>query len=57
MKEPEFLDFLLTNKEINFVNLAMDHYIDEDIRIDSKQVHCNYLKDLYEEEKKPDLNS
>ncbi|MEI6672702.1 MAG: hypothetical protein WCL02_05215 [bacterium] len=55
MGEPEFLDFLLRNKELNLVNLAMDHYIDEDVRVDSKQVHRNYVKELYEEEKTIDF--
>ena len=51
MKDPEFLDFLLANKELNLVNLSMDYKIDKDVRVDSKQIHRNYIKDLYEEEK------
>lgn len=50
IKDEKFLNFLLENKDLNIVNLAMDYHIDEDVRVDSKQVHRNHLKDLYDQE-------
>jgi hypothetical protein len=55
MENPEFLDFLLAEKELNLVNLAMDHDINGSEWVDHKEVHNNYLRELYEQEKEADF--
>ncbi|MEI7558731.1 MAG: hypothetical protein WCJ45_08350 [bacterium] len=56
MEDKDFLGFLLENEDLNFINLSMDHRINEDT-YDEKynKTEHNHLKEYYAEEQKDDF--